>query len=295
MRSPKGANRAGAGIEGKLSDILPRRHKEKERSSLAAPSCLAALCVMRKVKQAQGWPLESAGRAYCHFLPAVLQQKGRRPQHTMVGVACMEPASRLLDSRLATRREHHDIRVHNQSSQSHQIRRRQISIMRFFPTGTVAAAAAAAAAASIASHAGAAIPPSAAGTWAITETRGGQKCTANLMLQPVRLAQSAEDLSRGAARYQGVCVDSADGSWVVQQEDAAAPRLAWKLEYEKSTVFFAADLEGDGSQGKGSVYAAPRADPKAIKRVGEFTAKKVTSAWDLRDPVVSRRVTDKML
>ena len=70
-----------------------------------------------------------------------------------------------------------------------------------------------------------------------------------LMLQPTRLAQSAEDLNRGAARYQGVCVDSADGSWIVQ-EGAEAPRLAWRLEYEKSTVFFAADLNGD-EEGKG--------------------------------------------
>jgi len=138
------------------------------------------------------------------------------------------------------------------------------------------------------------LPPMASGTWAITESRGGQKCTATLMLQPTRLAQSAEDLNRGAARYQGVCVDSADGSWIVQ-EGAEAPRLAWRLEYEKSTVFFAADLNGDGKEGKGSVYAAPRTDPKAIKRVGEFSAKRVSSEWDLRDPVVARRVTDKML
>ena len=41
-------------------------------------------------------------------------------------------------------------------------------------------------------------PPDASGTWAITETRGGQKCTATLMLQPTKLAQSAADLLRGA-------------------------------------------------------------------------------------------------
>ena len=60
------------------------------------------------------------------------------------------------------------------------------------------------------------IPREVTGTWAISETRGGQRCTATLMLQPTRLAQSAADLERGAARYQGVCVDSASGSWQIQ-------------------------------------------------------------------------------
>ena len=169
--------------------------------------------------------------------------------------------------------------------------------MRLVPTTPTLAAAAAAAATIIASQSALAIlPPSAAGTWAITETRGGQRCTANLMLQPVRLAQSAEDLSRGAARYQGVCVDSADGSWVMQEgKEANEARLAWRLEYDKSTVYFSADLSGDGSSGDGTVFAAPRAEPKALKRVGTFSARKVTSSWDLRDPVVAKRVTDKML
>lgn len=117
------------------------------------------------------------------------------------------------------------------------------------------------------------------------------------MLQPSRLAQSAADLQRGAARYQGVCVDSADGSWLVQ-EGEPAPRLAWRLEYEKSTVFFAFDVvEGsDGAlSGKGDVYASPRSDPKAIRRVGAFDARRVNRAFDLRDPVVARRVSDKVL
>ena len=60
------------------------------------------------------------------------------------------------------------------------------------------------------------LPREYTGTWAISETRGGQRCTATLMLQPTRLAQSAADLQRGAARYQGVCVDSASGSWQIQ-------------------------------------------------------------------------------
>ena len=145
--------------------------------------------------------------------------------------------------------------------------------------------------------AAAALPPDASGTWAITETRGGQKCTATLMLQPTRLALSAEDLDRGAARYQGVCVDSADGSWLVQEGPDAA-RLVWRLEYEKSTVFFAFDVAeaADGALGgNGDVYAAPRADPKAIKRVGNFDARRVSKAYDLRDPIVARRVSGTAL
>ena len=77
------------------------------------------------------------------------------------------------------------------------------------------------------------------------------------------------------------------------------PRLAWRLEYEKSTVYFALDLqtsETDGAlNGKGDVFAAPRAEPKAIKRVGGFEAKRVNRDWDLRDAAVAKRVTDKML
>ena len=146
----------------------------------------------------------------------------------------------------------------------------------------------------------AALPPDTSGTWAITETRGGQKCTATLMLQPTRAPQSAEETRRGAARYQGVCVDSADGSWLVQEgAGAGAPRLAWRLEYEKSTVFFAFDVvesPRDGALvGKGDVYAAPRANPKGLAKVGGFEARRVSTEWDLRNPVVSKRVTDTAL
>jgi len=147
----------------------------------------------------------------------------------------------------------------------------------------------------------AALPPDASGTWAIVETRGGQKCTATLMLQPSRLAQSAADLSRGAARYQGECVDSADGSWLVQEgrAESAPPRLAWRLEYERSTVFFAVDVatQRDGALGgaNGEVYAAPRADPKALRKVGTFSARRVNTAFDLRDASVARMVTEKLL
>ena len=140
------------------------------------------------------------------------------------------------------------------------------------------------------------LPPEASGTWAITETRAGQKCTATLMLAPSRLAQAAEDLNRGAARYQGVCVDSADGSWLTREgEGDAAARLAWRLEYDKSTVFFAFDLPETGElAGKGDVYAAPRSDPKALRKVGVFDARRVSREWQLRDPAVARRVADKL-
>mgnify|MGYP006104766565 CR=1 FL=1 len=144
------------------------------------------------------------------------------------------------------------------------------------------------------------LPPDTSGTWAVTETRGGQKCSATLMLQPTRAPQSAEEMRRGAARYQGVCVDSADGSWIAQEGLGDGPaRLAWRLEYEKSTVYFALDLQtstADGAlAGKGDVYSAPRAEPKAIKRVGGFEAKRLNRDWDLRDPAVAKRVTDKVL
>jgi hypothetical protein len=145
----------------------------------------------------------------------------------------------------------------------------------------------------------AALPPDTSGTWAITETRGGQKCTATLMLQPTRAPQSAEEMRRGAARYQGVCVDSADGSWIVQEAAGDGARLAWRLEYERSTVYFAFDVKTSATDGtlvgQGDVYAAPRADPKALRRVGGFDARRVNSAWDLRDAAVAKRVTDKML
>ena len=70
------------------------------------------------------------------------------------------------------------------------------------------------------------------------------------------------------------------------------PRLAWRLEYEKSTVFFAFDVGGDMS-GKGDIFAVPRAGGK-LARVGNFDAKRVSKEWSLLDPVVARRVTDTM-
>lgn len=148
----------------------------------------------------------------------------------------------------------------------------------------------------------AALPPDTSGTWAISEIRGGQKCTATLMLQPMQAPQSAEETRRGAARYQGVCVDSADGSWLVQEgpSDSSPPRLAWRLDYEKSLVFYGFDVESsskDGSSlvGRGDVYAAPKANPKGIAKVGSFEAKRVSSDWDLRNPIIAQRVTDKVL
>ena len=67
--------------------------------------------------------------------------------------------------------------------------------------------------------------------------------------------------------------------------------------YEKSTVYFAFDVkETDGLlTGRGDVYAAPKANPKALAKVGGFEAKRVTKDWDLRDARVAKIVTDKVL
>ena len=80
--------------------------------------------------------------------------------------------------------------------------------------------------------------------------------------------------------------------------DGAPARLAWRLEYPQQQVFFALDIEErrDGTLGgKGDVYAAPRSEPKAINRVGDCTARRVSREWDLRNPVVARIATDKEL
>ena len=117
----------------------------------------------------------------------------------------------------------------------------------------------------------------------------------------MRAPQSAAEMRRGSARYQGVCVDSADGSWIVQEgvTEGAPPRLAWRLEYEKSNVFFSFDVKensGDGAlSGRGDVFAAPRSEPSGLRRVGSFKAKRVSTDWDLANPSVARRVTEKML
>ena len=95
-------------------------------------------------------------------------------------------------------------------------------------------------------------------------------------------------------------------SWIVQEgaTPESALRLAWRLEYERSTVFFAVDLAESGPSsgatalaGKaGDVFAAPRADPKAgLRKVGFFDAKRVSNEWDMREPTVARRVTEKAL
>ena len=149
----------------------------------------------------------------------------------------------------------------------------------------------------------AALPPDASGTWAIESFLRGQKCSATLMLQPMMAPQSAEETRRGAARYQGVCVEPADGSWLVQEgvggsENGAPARLVWRLEYPRQQVFFAFDMEqkaDGGLAGKGDVYAAQRSDPTTIKKVGDFSAKRVSKEWDMRNPVVGKIVTDKVL
>lgn len=98
------------------------------------------------------------------------------------------------------------------------------------------------------------------------------------------MPQTTADLQRGAARYQGACAASADGSWRVEEGDPA--RLAWRLEYDKSTVYFALHLaEGsDGAlSGKGDFYDTARAGT-VVKRVGTFDARRVSRTFpvDLR-------------
>ena len=82
-------------------------------------------------------------------------------------------------------------------------------------------------------------------------------------------------------------------------QDGDPARLAWRLDYEKSTVFFASDITmgADGKlEGKGDVFAQPRADPSMkLAKVGTFNARRISSEWDLRDPVVARQVTSKVL
>jgi hypothetical protein len=53
---------------------------------------------------------------------------------------------------------------------------------------------------------------------------------------------------------------------------------------------------GDGVlSGRGDVFAAPRSEPSGLRRVGSFEAKRVSTDWDLANPSVARRVTEKML
>lgn len=126
-----------------------------------------------------------------------------------------------------------------------------------------------------------------AGQWKIVETRAGQRCTGSLILEP-ELASSSPSMiplgtRRGAASYSGPCVDAARGTWAFQEGAAAgqSARVASRLEYEKSSVFysFALDDNGRGSaairlSGSGEIYASPRADPTSLRKVGSFTAQR---------------------
>ena len=47
--------------------------------------------------------------------------------------------------------------------------------------------------------------------------------------------------------------------------------------------------------GKGDVFAAPKSSPQAMQRVGAFSARRLSAEWDMRNPIVSRIVTDKVL
>ena len=79
---------------------------------------------------------------------------------------------------------------------------------------------------------------------------------------------------RGRASYNGLCVDPATGSFQVQDG-----RLATRFNYEKSAVYYAFPLESgaDGSSlfGNGDILAQPKADPKNLRKVGSFNARKL--------------------
>ena len=83
------------------------------------------------------------------------------------------------------------------------------------------------------------------------------------------------------------------------QRTMTLARLAWRLDYERSTVYFSSPLStgADGVLvGSGDVFAVPRDDPlQKLAKVGTFSARRVSDAWDLQDPVVARRVTDTVL
>lgn len=119
------------------------------------------------------------------------------------------------------------------------------------------------------------------GSWTLTETRAGNRCTGTLTLQNAAAQtqpsqQTVLGTQRGSARFSGPCVDPASGTWTAQDGELTGPRLAAKLEYDKSSVFYslALDRSRDGTLvGKGEIYASPRRDPEAVRRVGVFDAR----------------------
>ena len=122
------------------------------------------------------------------------------------------------------------------------------------------------------------------GRYTISETRAGNRCTGLLSLtaaergDPVPGAQTVLGAQRGSASYTSPCVDPAVGTWTAQDGDRTGPRLAARLEYGKSSVFYSLALEQapDGAlAGKGEIYAAPRIDPNALRKVGIFEARRL--------------------
>lgn len=120
------------------------------------------------------------------------------------------------------------------------------------------------------------------GRWSITETRAGNQCVATLSLSATSSGRSSETVlgaQRGSARFSGPCVDPAMGTWTAQEGGSSGPRLASRLEYEKSSVFYSlGELtreNGGALRGKGEIYVAPRSDPNALRRVGKFDARRV--------------------
>ena len=117
------------------------------------------------------------------------------------------------------------------------------------------------------------------GQWMITETRAGNRCTGRLALEKrgakEQPSQSVLGMQRGSAAYSSPCVDPAQGTWTAQQGGRTGPRLAARLEYEKSTVFYSLGLDESNKgklKGYGEIYAAPRSDPNNLRKVGLFEA-----------------------
>ena len=118
------------------------------------------------------------------------------------------------------------------------------------------------------------------GQWNLVEARAGNKCTGTLSLVGDGKSPSSQAVlgtQRGYASYSGPCVDSATGTWTAQDGAQTGPRLAARLAYVKSTVFYslALDRANDGTlKGSGEIYAAPKSDPNTLRKVGLFDAQR---------------------
>ena len=108
------------------------------------------------------------------------------------------------------------------------------------------------------------------GVKSIRETRAGQLCDGRVSF----LAVPADDAGAesGSIEFQSPCVASAEGTW---QVDETTQMLRWRLEYDRSSVFYSAPLDAfaapqKSNRVKGDVLAAPRSEPEAMRKVGSF-------------------------